>query len=227
MTNPELAKDPDAFIAHLDAQIDALIRKTAELEAESGSGAATDPTGAVTVEFGNGGILQAISVAPTWEQHIKAEELVTVITDTLIAARDGDGEAGAAVELSDEEVAQIRERELAETARSMKLDNTPEEIEEIAASLPQALDQLNAQFDAMLAKADEVAASVSDEPVEVETVTTFSENQMVGVETAGGVAVGVTIHPTWLPGKSGIAITESFKEAIENLPGGFSASQSQ
>lgn len=227
MTNPELAKDPDAFIAHLDAQIDALIRKSAELEAQTGAGAATDPTGVVTVEFGDGGNLRSITIAPTWEQHIKPVELCQVINETLILARDGDGEAVQPVELSDEEVAQIREREVAEMARSMKLDNTPEEINEIAASLPEQLDKLNAQFEAMMAQAESMEPAIFEEPDEVETQTVLSENKMVGVETAGGIPVGVTIHPTWLPGKSGIAVTESFKEAIENMPSGFATPQGQ
>lgn len=219
MTNPELAKDPEAFLAHLDAQIDALIRKSAELGAAGGSGAATDPTGAVTVEFGQGGDLETISVAPTWEQKIQPEELVTVITDTLILARDGDGEPVDVVELSDEEVARIREREAAEIARSMLSSRTPEETAELAASLPKAFDDLNAQLENLLAHADEAKTQISEEPVEVETVTSYSENQMVGVEVANGVAVGVTIRPSWVAGKSGLVITECFTEAIQGLAG--------
>lgn len=227
MTNPELAKDPEAFLAHLDAQIDTLIRKSAELEAVAGSGAATDPTGAVTVEFGQGGNLQTISVAPTWEQKIQPEELVTVITDTLILARDGDGELTEVVELSDEEVAQIREREEAEIARSTQLDHTPEEMAELAASLPKAFDDLNAQFADLLAHADEAKTQVSEEPVELETVTSYSENQMVGVEAANGVVVGVTIRPSWVAGRSGNVITECFTEAIQGLAGASAAQQHQ
>nr|WP_108871176.1 hypothetical protein [Tessaracoccus timonensis] len=217
MTNPELAKDPEAFLAHLDAQIDALIRKSAELDAVGGSGAATDPTGTVTVEFGQGGNLQTISVAPAWEQKIQPEELVPVITETLILARDGDGEPARIVELSDEEVARIRQREEAEISRSMQSDRTPEQTAELAASLSKAFDDLNAKFANLLAHSDKARTHISEEPVEVETVASYSENQMVGVKTVNGVAVGVTIRPSWVAGKSGLVITECFTEAIQGL----------
>ena len=144
-------------------------------------------------------------------------QIMHAITDTLILARDGDGEPVDVVELSDEEVARIREREEAEIARSMQSNRTPEETAELAASLPKAFDDLNAQLENLLAHADEAKTQISEEPVEVETVTSYSENHMVGVEVANGVAVGVTIRPSWVHGKSGLVITECFTEAIQGL----------
>lgn len=219
MTNPELANDPAAFLQHLDDQLDALIRLEAALDAAE-PGAATDETGAVTVEFSPEGQLTSISVAPTWEQQIKAEELPTVISDTLVRARDG---AGEPVEtdsgLSDEEVAAIRERELEEMRQTLFAPQSDEELEEIAKNLPSQFDELNASIEAMLAKAGDAEIEVSEDELEVPGEEYHSENGMVAVKVANGAVVGVSFHESWLPGKSGNVITQCFNEIIQELPG--------
>lgn len=217
MTTPDLARDPQAFLQHLNDQLDILIRKSAALDAVVGTGSATDATGAVTVEFTTGGELGSISVAPTWEQQIKPEELATVITDTLVQARDGDGTPAEPVELSDEQVAEIRERQLEEMRQTFQVERTPEELEEIAESLPRSLDELNASFRELQANVEQYRVQISDEPVEVETTSVRSENGMVAIDVAGGVPVAVTIHQSWVAGRSGNVLTECFSEAIREL----------
>lgn len=218
MSTPELAKDPAAFINHLNRQLDSLIRFRATLDADDGSGAATDPTGAVTVEFAPGGTLQSIDVAPTWETHIEAANLVDVVNETLRRARDGEGTTPQPAGLSDEDVAAIRERRLAERRRAMSQQRSPEELQQLVDELPKQFDQLNASVRDMLARADEFRLEISDEEVPVETESVHSANKMVSVELSSGLVVGVAIHPTWLPGKSGNVITQCFDEIITALP---------
>lgn len=216
MTNTGHPTDAKSFIAHLDAQLDMLIRRGAALEAKlvQSAGSATDPTGLVTVEFDAGPTLRSISVAPQWEQRIPAADLATVISETLVRARDEGAPVEAPVEpLSDEEVVAIRERTLAETRARQQL-RSPEEAAELAQSLPQTLRELNAQSKELLARARSMQHEVSEEPVELATNAHRSENQMVAVEYVGSLAVKVSLKEEWLRGKSGIVVTECFAEAI-------------
>lgn len=218
MTSPELARDPEAFLEHLDAQLDMLIRKSASLEARAGSGAATHPSGVITVEFDSAGLLQSIDVAPMWEQHLKAAELATAITDTIVMARDGDDERSAPVELSDDQVAAIRERKLAEVAAEQSAPRTDAETRELLDTLPQSLQELNRSFGELIAKAEELRTQIQEEPIELATATVSSDNEMVTLEVAAGTVVGASVREQWAAGKSGNVITECFAQAIDQLP---------
>ncbi len=217
VTDFDLASDPQAFLRHLDGQLDALIRASAALDAAAGPGDATDPTGAVRVEFGPGGQLAAIRVHPDWERVITADDLTTVINDTLVRARDGEeADADPGTELTDEQVAAIREREEAETLAALQAVDG-DELAEAASAVPAQLDALNAELTALLARAEEVAVDISDEPVEPSTVTTRSDNDMVAIETVGDTPVRVAIHRRWLSGRSGNILTQCFAEIIDQL----------
>lgn len=225
MTNPELAKDPAAYRRHLDQIMGRLIRYQASLDAAGGSGAASDATGNVTVEFNGGASLESITIAPGWEQHIEAQDLVTVINETLVAARDGDGEQPQPAELSDEEVAAIRERRLQDMRKQMSVRRSDEELQKLVEDLPKQFEQMNREMDEALRHADDLKTEISDHEVEFKTESVQSENKMVSVEYSGQNIVRVAIHQSWLAGTSGIVLTECFNEIIRGLPAAIAAQE--
>lgn len=219
MTNTGQAFDAQAFMEHLDAQLDMLIRQNAAFEALSSAGTATDPTGTITVEFGLGAELQAITVAPQWTNAVPPEEFVTVVTETLVRARGGGEIVDGGQPLADAEVAAIRERRLAE-ARARQQRRTPEEMAAVADSLPASLDELNRRASEAIEQLRAMEPQITDgAPGEVETVQYLSDNQMVGVEYVAGMPVRVSVKPSWLAKQSGITITECFAEAIRAAHG--------
>ena len=90
------------------------------------------------------------------------------------------------------------------------------------------LPNLFAQFDAAMATLEQqIAKQEQGEPVpmseagaeEPDEGTRFSSaNSMVSLVVVGGAIVDVQMHANWLPGKSGIVLTECFDQVIEQLP---------
>lgn len=213
MTNPELAQDPEAFLAHLDAQINELIRYSARLDSATGAGEATDPTGTVKVAFKPGQGLESITVVKDWEQHVSASELSTVVTETLIRARDGEGTPTQGEELSDAEANAIRERE-EEQWRKVFEETSVEDDDVDIERLSEKFEELNASLEKMVMRSSEFETEISEVPIEIESQTVYSENRMLWIDHINGSPTRVSFHQSWLSGKTGVILNKIFEEAV-------------
>ncbi|HPZ49034.1 MAG TPA: hypothetical protein PLA44_04145 [Propionibacteriaceae bacterium] len=220
--------DENDLMAELEQAIADLNSLATSFQMPEGDVTETDRRGVASATVTPDLAVSALSVVPTWENKIPAEELAMAIDEALGRATtramgidpDADPEAAAADEPPADAPTPVTAADRAEARQT--LHDVEERMLNQAAAMGRDeraaedhIDRMVAQMESALSAAERAQAegTLPDEPNRF-----YSANKMVSMASTGMSFMGTEINLNWLRGKSGTAVTQCLAEILEQAP---------
>ncbi len=209
----------------MEAQFDELIRTMLRMQPRHREVSVRDPEGQVEATCGPDGRLAKVTVEPRWQDKIEPGDLSTVLLTTIAEAQlEASGlNDDDRPEPTEEEVAAKREEMMRMGEQALEAPSSDATLQAKVDNLPNLFDQLDMALDQLNDSLTNLEVPIAVEEAEqlnlkpAGGVEIRSENSMVTVTVYHGSVVDVAIHQSWLPGKSGHALTECFDQIIDQL----------
>lgn len=231
---------PEELMADLDRELRSVLGALATLAPVSEDVTVSDEFGVVRVTVRPDTSLATVQVAPAWQGKVEPADLPNVIGEVLGRAQAR--AMGFDIDALEAEEAPVVDEAAIDAARDALLKDKTEELlapvsdDELQAkvdALPDLVEGLSKRLDDEIQKmkdsADEDLPQDPAEFVPDESVGEWvhTETRMVGVRVVAGLVSEVAIKESWLDGRSGNVLTESFNEIIEQLPAVVAAQNEQ
>lgn len=225
---------PDELMADLDRELRNVLGALATLAPVTEDVTVTDDAGAVRVTVRPDTTLAAVAVVPNWQEKVEPADLATLIGEVLGRAQaramgfDIDAleaaESGEAPEVDQAQVDAARDALLKEKTEELLAPVSEDTLQARVDALPDMIENLGKRLDVESLKMQNLSdADLPQDPEDFEPDESVGEwvhtaNRMVGVRVFAGLVSEVSIKESWLAGRSGNVLTESFTEIIEQLP---------
>lgn len=225
---------PDELMADLDRELRSVLGALATLAPVTEDVTVSDAAGVVRVTVRPDTTLAAISVVPTWQEKVEPGDLANLIGEVLGRAQaramgfDIDAleaaEAGQAPDVDQAQVDATRDALLREKTEELLAPVDEDTLQARVDALPDMIEGLSRRLDVETLKMQDLTdADLPKDPAEFvpdESVGEWvhTESRMVGVRVVAGLVSEVSIKESWLAGRSGNVLTESFDEIIQRLP---------
>lgn len=226
--------EPEELIADLDKELRSVLGALQNFAPVTEDVTLSDETGTVHATVAPDLSLVAVSVASGWDEHVEPAALAGAVNEVLGRAQaramgfdvdrlmaDGTPAEGA---VDEAEVERARARMIREAEDTLLTRPTEEELQRKIDALPGTVDAAMERLDREIARMQDMGErDLPQDPSEFTPGDDYgdrvwSANRMVGVLVAGGLVADVTIKESWAANRSGNALTECFREIIEQLP---------
>lgn len=206
-------------------QFDELVRLLLRMQPQPREVTVQDEEGQIAVSFDARARLNRIAIDARWADRIEpaalADAVMMTIAEGQLQASGLDDED--APEPTEAEVAAKRTEIFALGEEQLLAPSSDASLQAKIDNLPNLFDQLDDALVRLDAKLSEVqppisleeAGELGLEAAEGDRIT--SDNAMVSITVTQGLVVDVSLHPSWLPGRSGLVLTECFDQIIAKL----------
>lgn len=224
--------EPEQLMQEMDEDLRKALALLTRFEPAVEDVTVADESGKVEVTFHPDLSLAKVSVAADWQSEIEPGMLEAAVSETmargLSKAMGFDLDDVEAI-VDDEpdpnspEVKEAAARTMRDAEDILLAPRSESEVQHMVDNIDNLFAEFDAVADKAMTKLDNMPMPKSDEEFQEEGQDPAgelveSDNHMVAVRVARGIVGGCTIRESWLDGRSGIAVTESFSQIIERLP---------
>lgn len=234
---------PEELMADLDRELRSVLGALATLAPVTEDVTVSDELGVVRVTVRPDTSLAAVQVVPAWQQKVEPAELANLVGEVLGRAQakamgfDIDAleaaEAGEAPAVDEAAIDAARDALLRDKTEELLAPVSEDDLQAKVDALPDMVEGLSRRLDDEIQKMkDSAEEGLPKDPAEFvpdESIGDWvhTESRMVGVRVVAGLVSEVTFKESWLDGRSGNSLTDSFSEIIEQLPAVVAAQNEQ